>query len=79
MSNRVKWIFPKREDDYDVHIQINSEYTLCGLVYEGSTFDGKTDQGFVSTIKKATCRSCYRLFKNTQDIKASDFIRGIEG
>ncbi len=58
----VVWKHPESEDnDYNVHIQYNSEHTLCGLAYEGV---GKNpEQNFVGTKKELTCNTCINIIK----------------
>jgi hypothetical protein len=78
--NHVKWIYPEPEDDYSVHFLLDSEWTLCGLAYEGGLNMSKHDprnnkQGFKTVNKKVTCEECIRRVLKCKEVKSTEFIK----
>ena len=70
MAVHIKWTYPKIEDDYTIHVQLNGGVSLCGLSYEG--VKERTEQDFVTTKKKISCHQCLQLIDFCKNIKDSE-------
>ena len=72
MAIHVKWLKPKIEDDYKIHVVWQDGITLCGLAHEGGAENNEQD--FVETKNKITCWQCLKLIQFCKAIKDTEYI-----
>ena len=66
----VRWAVDDADQDGLIHFQKDSEWTLCGLGFEGA--QGNIDQHWVTTKEKVTCGQCADIVDTCKKVKKAE-------
>jgi len=66
----ARWADPELAEDFTIHFLHDSEWTFCGLAFEG--VQGGVKQGFITTNKKVTCSQCIERVLTAKKVKNSE-------